>query len=264
LFAPAKLAILLTLLMFLTRSLNSIYDSMLAILYPQTCHVCGASVESRTDGVACEKCWSETSIFAAGQTMCWKCGKPYGSAIFEQPRENISCRRCDEFSFTGARACGIYEKALRAEVLSLKRQPHIPRRLAEALVSTATQVPLAQCTCIIPVPLHPERERERGFNQARIIGETVSRKTGLPLNLVSLSRTVHTDRHRAGMDARARRETVEHAFAVRYPRLLTGQSILLVDDVYTTGSTASSCATALITAGAKEVFVLTIARPRDS
>jgi len=65
------------------------------------------------------------------------------------------------------------------------------------------------------------------------------------------------------MDAKARHETVEDAFAVRYPHLIAGESILLVDDVLTTGATASSCASALLNAGAKEVFVLTIARPLD-
>jgi predicted amidophosphoribosyltransferase len=62
------------------------------------------------------------------------------------------------------------------------------------------------------------------------------------------------------MDAKARRETVEGAFDVRHPRLIAGESILLVDDVFTTGATASACASALINAGAKEVLVLTIAR----
>jgi ComF family protein len=247
----------------LTRSLSLFYDSALAVVYPQACHVCGASVESRADGFACGKCWSETRIFTEAQAICWKCGKVSGAGVPDEQRELLRCLSCDEFCFTAARACGIYEKALRASVLSLKRQPHLPRRLAEVLVSAAKRVPLDHCTRIIPVPLHPERERARGFNQAEIIGQEVSKRIGLPLDHVSLFRTVHTDRHRAGMDAKARRETVEDAFAVRYPHLIAGESILLVDDVLTTGATASSCASALINAGAKEVFVLTIARPLD-
>ncbi|MBA2734137.1 MAG: ComF family protein, partial [Acidobacteria bacterium] len=84
---------------------------------------------------------------------------------------------------------------------------------------------------------------------------------GLPFDEWSLIRTAHTERHRSGMDARARRESVDGAFEVRRPRLVDGERILLIDDVYTTGATVSSCAGALRTAGAQEVFVLTVARP---
>ena len=78
---------------------------------------------------------------------------------------------------------------------------------------------------------------------------------------VSLVRTCHTDQHRAGMDVRDRRKTVENVFKVWYPALIEAESVLLVDDVFTTGATVSSCAQALREAGAAEVFVLTLARP---
>jgi predicted amidophosphoribosyltransferase len=70
-----------------------------------------------------------------------------------------------------------------------------------------------------------------------------------------------TDKYRAGLDAKGRLETVADAFSVRFPRLIEGEEVLLIDDVFTTGATASSCAAALFSAGAKSVFVLTIARP---
>jgi ComF family protein len=110
------------------------------------------------------------------------------------------------------------------------------------------------------VPLHPSRQKSRGFNQAEIIASVVARSTGKIFDSGSLFRVLHTERHRAGMDAKARRETVEGAFAVRNRRLIADESILLVDDVFTTGATASACAQALLDAGAKEVLVLTIAR----
>jgi ComF family protein len=123
------------------------------------------------------------------------------------------------------------------------------------------RTPLNNATRVVPVPLHPERMRERGFNQAAVLAAALARLTGLPLDESSLVRTLHTERHRAGMDARARRESVDKAFAVRRPRLVEGERILLIDDVFTTGATVSSCASALRAAGAQEVFVLTIARP---
>ena len=113
----------------------------------------------------------------------------------------------------------------------------------------------------MPVPLHRERQKLRGFNQASVIAHALSAKVSLPVDEVSLVRVEHTERHRAGMDARDRRESVETAFAVAHPALIAGERILLIDDVFTTGSTVSACASALFAAGAEKVFVLTLARP---
>jgi ComF family protein len=237
------------------------YDSMLALVYPQSCAVCGDSVESRALGVACANCWERTHIFSGTETLCWKCGRPSIGVVPDDKREQLRCHRCDDDAFTVARACGVYEGALRACVLRLKHEPQLCRRLSEALRDTLERYPLNQATRIIPVPLHPEREKARGFNQATLIGRELSRAASLPLDEVSLVRNRHTNRHRAGMDARGRRETVADAFRVTYPALIASERVLLVDDVFTTGATVSSCAATLLQAGAEEVFVLTIARP---
>jgi ComF family protein len=110
------------------------------------------------------------------------------------------------------------------------------------------------------VPLHPKRQRSRGFNQAAIIAEVLSNRLGLPLDEVSLVRLTSTEKYRAGLDAKGRRDTVAGAFEVRHPRLIANETILLVDDVFTTGATVSACAAALLAAGAQHVFVLTISR----
>lgn len=175
-------------------------------------------------------------------------------------RPTVRCRRCDSEEFTAARACGLYEGALRSAVLSLKRDPFVPPRLARMLGGAARRAPLDTATLILPVPLHPARERERGFNQAALLASSVAKQTGLNFDAWSLARIAHSERHRAGMDARARRESVEGAFAVTRPRLVRGRSVLLVDDVFTTGATASACARALLDAGTRAVFVLTAAR----
>ena len=246
--------------MLLTHAASLSYDSLLAVLYPRGCAVCGSSVESRALGVACAKCWQNNRMLAA-DTLCWKCGQPSIGAVADEKREAVRCHRCDDASFTAARACGIYEGALRASVLLLKREPHVCQRLREALVKTQQGYPLNRATQIIPVPLHAEREKERGFNQAVLIGRELSRATSLPLNLVSLVRDKHVNRHRAGMDAKGRRDTVADAFRVTHAALVAGERVLLVDDVFTTGATVSSCASVLLDAGATEVYVLTIARP---
>lgn len=243
---------------------NTLYDAALALIYPQACAVCGASVESRVDGVACAGCWHATRIFSGEETLCWKCGALSLGTVPEEKRRDVRCRRCEAEAFTAARACGVYEGALRASVLALKREPHIAPRIAHLLFETQQRSPLNDVTRIVPVPLHPERMRERGFNQAALLGHALAAQSGLPCDEWSLVRTGYTERHRAGMDARARRETVAEAFAIKHPRLIEGERILLVDDVFTTGATASSCAAVLTAAGAQAVYVLTAARPNKS
>lgn len=247
--------------MHLARAANISYDSLLALLYPQSCAVCGGSVESRALGVACADCWQQTHTFTGAETSCWKCGRPSPGIVPDEKREVVRCRRCDGDYFAAARAGGVYEGALRASILTLKHSPHVCVRLVELLAETQKRSPLSLATRIVPVPLHPEREKARGFNQAAVIGRALSEAVALPLDEVSLLRAVHTDRHRAGMDAKDRRLTVADAFRVTYPALIAGERVLLVDDVFTTGATVSSCAKTLLDAGAAEVFVLTIARP---
>jgi ComF family protein len=180
--------------------------------------------------------------------------------VDREKRKMIRCRRCDDAAFTGARACGVYEGALRASILNLKREPHVVRRLAQLTFELQRREPLDTADLIIPVPLHPERERERGFNQSSLLARELASLSNLPLDEHSFVRHVHTERHRAGMDSIARRQSVAKAFAVRHPKLVAGQNVLLVDDVFTTGATVSACAAVLKDAGAEGVFVLTLAR----
>ncbi len=247
--------------MILTSAPNSFYDALLAVVYPQACAVCGGSVEARELGIACAACWRNTRTFTQEDVVCWRCGALSRGPIAAEKLDQVRCRRCDEDAFTAARAGGAYEGALRASIIALKREPFISQRLVSLLKEIQQRVPLNTATRIIPVPLYREREKSRGFNQAAVIGRELARVVELPLDEVSLVRTVHSRRHRVGMDAKARRQSVARAFEVRYPRLIEDERILLIDDVFTTGATASSCAAALLAAGAREVFVLTIARP---
>ena len=213
-----------------------IYDALLTLAYPQICVICGHSVEQRRFGVACEECWKETRIFTEDEPFC------------ESP------------AFAFARSVGMYKGALREAVLLLKHQPFVPRHVAGLLEQAAMREPLNSSTRVVPVPLHPKRLKTRGFNQATIVGQAVSKALKLPLDEVSLVRVSSTEKYRAGLDARGRRETVAGAFEVRHPRLVASENILLVDDVFTTGATVSACAEALTSAGAKNVYVLTVAR----
>jgi ComF family protein len=236
------------------------YDAMLALIYPQACAVCGGAVESRHDGVICADCWAATRLFDEEDTLCWKCGALAPAKLTADRIKSVRCGRCDDDSFTAARACGMYEGALRACVVTLKREPHVARRLLQTLVEAQHRSPTDEAEVIVPVPLHIQRERERGHNQAAILARELSRMTALPIEEGVLFRRVHTERHRAGMDAKARRKSVAGAFEVRQPRLIADRRVLLIDDVFTTGATISECARVLIASGAAAVYVLTIAR----
>jgi|SRR5687767_417916 len=246
--------------MFLAKATNLIVDGLMALVYPQACAICQGCVSKRQLGIACADCWEATHIFSDADTICWKCGAPSLGTIDPEKRTSVRCRRCDDDAYTVARACGEYKGALQAVVLALKREPNVSQQLLNLLAEVQQIPPLDQSTVVIPVPLHREREKDRGFNQAATIGSQLARKLKLPFVDNTLVRTSHSEKHRAGMDASARRDSVAKAFAVSYPRLVEGEKILLVDDVFTTGATVSACAEALLAADAAAVFVLTIAR----
>lgn len=110
---------------------------------------------------------------------------------------------------------------------------------------------------VVPVPLHPEREAERGYNQARLLAEPLATAMSLPLVDNLLWRAHHT-RPQVGLDSQQRRENVREAF--RASGSAAGLNILLIDDVRTTGATLEACANALLQAGAQAVYALTLAQ----
>ncbi len=237
--------------------LQKIYDSLLTLVYPQICQVCNESVENSADGVVCQKCWRKTRIFEGNETLCVKC-----SAFLQEKPPNFQtfCHLCDEHFYDAARSVGLYENGLAASVIYLKREPFVAGNLQQLFVSAFENSPFQDATVIIPVPLSKKRFLERTFNQAEVLAEILSAKSGLKIDKQSLARKIHTPMHRAAMDRRARELTVENVFEVKRPRLIEGENILLVDDVFTSGATTSFCAKALKKKGAQRVYVLTIAR----
>jgi len=240
-------------------------DAAVAAVYPNGCRVCGEVIESWRDGVACSNCWREIEQKILSGDFCARCSAPLRPlASRSGPGVEVADRRCgscDHFAFDFVRSCGPYEGALRETVLRLKWSPHVPARLRDGLRQTFSALPQSDLIeSIMPVPLHPARLAERGFNQAEIIARELVSLTGLRLNSTALIRVKKTERHRAGMGARERARSLEKAFRVRAPRLIEGRVALLVDDVMTTGSTAGAIARVLVDGGARAVNVLTLAR----
>lgn len=236
---------------------KAVSDPLLALLYPQPCQNCNNLSEHFANGVACADCWAKTRIFSGSETLCEKCGdflKPAAS------RFEAFCHRCDDHFYDRAVAAGIYEHGLAAAVIHLKTTPQVSKRATSLLLSAFRNSAFGDAARIIPVPLSRKRLLERGYNQAAILARILSKDSGLRVDEKSLLRKVHTPIHRAAMDKKARDLTVRNAFEITTPDELDGKNILLVDDVFTSGATASYCAKALKKSGAGKVYVLTLAR----
>lgn len=230
-------------------------DPLLSLLYPQQCRVCLGPVKHRADGVSCAECWAEVRTFDGSEMRCHKCGAWFGESAAPVP---VFCHKCDEHHYDRAFAIGVYEKGLAANILELKKTPALPSRLRRLIRGLAASLPDADI--IIPAPLSKERRLERGFNQAELIAAEVSRATGTAVDAHSLERHLPTHVHRVGMDDKARELSVRNVFSVVRPKLVAGKKISFVDDVFTSGATASGCAKVLKKAGAVEVNVFTLAR----
>jgi ComF family protein len=136
----------------------------------------------------------------------------------------------------------------------------VAARLAEELLAApATRGLLEKGVVLVPVPLHPRRRRERGYNQSELLARELSIRTGLELAARALVRRVDT-LPQAGLSAAGRRRNVAGAFAVRKRTKVSGRVVVLMDDVMTTGATALACARILKDAGAAEVRLLSVAR----
>lgn len=236
---------------------KALQNSLFSIIYPQQCTVCNAQVERLEDGVVCRECWTATRVFTGLEMLCEKCGAFFGDEAAPIP---IFCHKCDDHNYDKAVAVGVYEKALSASIIRLKTMPVIPKYIEPLISAAVKRAAFIGADVIIPIPLSRQRRHERGFNQAEIIAAAVSRSAGILLDSLSLSRKRHTPMHRIAMDDRARELTVQNAFEVVRPKLVSGKTILLVDDVFTSGATASNCARVLKKSGAVKVNVFTLAR----
>ncbi len=181
-----------------------------------------------------------------------------------------ACRQ-EDYDFDMARSYGLYSGSLRTVILQLKfrGRERLGERLGEFLASawhSAEEFMGDNQPVVVPVPLHPTRERERGFNQAELLAwgmvrrvNRERRRPGLGVEKRCLRR-VQATASQAGLTLHARRENVRGVFAVAQPQAVRDRAVVLVDDVLTTGATLSECARVLKRGGALKVVALTLAR----
>jgi ComF family protein len=206
-------------------------------------------LEHPTRGAVCPRCWE--SILPITHPLCDQCGDPLPACT--TPR----CARCRRArrAVDRSRAIGEYDGALREIVHALKYggRRSLAKPLAELMRQRGSDV-VQGSAFSVPVPLHPSRKRERGFNQA----EDLARRLGIPM-CAALKRTRATAAQ-ASLPQAQRHRNVREAFALTRAGSLAGATVLLIDDVSTTGATLDACARVLKGAGVKEVRALTAAR----
>jgi len=235
--------------------LTAALDALLAVALSPSCAACDEPLEQPTTGPVCARCWQ--SILPLTPPICDRCGDPLPAwrSISVPLARCARCRRSRRL-VDRARAIGAYDGALRAIVHAFKYDGR--RSLATplaALMRARGAAMLGGAACVIPVPLHPSRRRQRGFNQAADLAAR------LPLPRVAALARVRATPTQTGLPAARRHANVRDAFQVtRAGARLSGSIVVLVDDVSTTGATLEACARALKRAGVREVRALTAAR----
>jgi ComF family protein len=232
--------------MRITSVRKLLIDPLLDFIYPSNCLICEGSLP--TYAPMCNGCM---------QSLIRQCHiQYYQDPDFEYLMDSFVLNRVITFwKFSS-------ELELLIHGVKYRGLKSAGRKLGE-LVGTCLRNESFQldADCIIPVPLHPSRQRDRGFNQSQIYSEPVARFLQIPVYAKAVRRSRSTETQ-TRLTAEERQRNVEGAFFVKYPALLEGRSVLLFDDVVTSGATMNSCARACLEAGAASVTGMGLVRPR--
>ncbi len=237
------------------KRIREIFTASINLLFPPTCS-CGKNMTRSGDRPLCRECFAQLKFIKPPYCSC--CG-----GAFPCDGENHLCGIClkSTWVFDRARSLFSYEKIIAKLIHDLKYSGKTTglKPLKWASKRSTVLNDLHTPDLIIPVPLHIKRLRKRGFNQALVFTRSLfpGEKKKIKYNI--LTRKTDTP-SQTGLSGRERRINLRNAFVVKKVEEVTGKNILLVDDVYTTGSTANECAKALKAAGCRKIEVLTICR----
>lgn len=231
-------------------------DALFSLLFPPHCAMCSVSTPPREH--LCEDCGEKAEKIEA--PFCRQCSQPFEGAIEGQ----FTCSNCEGRHFHFECAVSRYRSAglVRELVHRFKydRCLYLRQPLADWLSSTLDDPRIAEqpFDYLVPVPLHAARRREREFNQADELARLIARRHNARV-LPALKRVRYTTTQ-TRLDREERMQNLRNAFRVRHSREVSGSHLILVDDVFTTGSTVDECARVLKESGAASVRVITVAR----
>ena len=237
--------------------ISSVLAQAIDTVLPPRCVVTGDPVE--VQGMVAPRAWAALDFIA--RPFCESCGFPFD---FDVTGEGSLCASClaDPPSYGQARAALKYNDASRDMILGFKHadKTHAVRAFIPWLRRAGVEI-LEQADLLVPVPLHRWRLISRRYNQSALMVQTLAKDTGISCMLDALVR-VRATPSQGHLNAKERFRNVKRAFAVHPQRAneIKGKTIILVDDVYTTGATVQECAQVLLKGGAAQVHVLTLAR----
>lgn len=233
-------------------------------IYPPRCRFCGKRLPLQALQCFCGECLHKIRLVA--HPLCSLCGRPYLDISGEDHLCGPCIVRAPHFRLARAWACYPREELegqpLRDVIQRFKygRKVSLGKPLGELMaVGCALSFQGYSLDIVVPVPLHPKRLRWRGFNQALVLARVVGRRWRVPVDPFILARSRETP-PQTQLSEEERRKNVRGAFSVNPRKTVKGKSALLVDDVYTSGATVNECSRVLRRAGARDVYVLTLAR----
>jgi len=245
-----------------SRRIPDWVNGVLGLVFPEACQICGKHRAGPKDGYVCEECWTKPgAIQFIRKPFCERCGLPYSGDL----TSDFVCGNCHglKLHFSSARSSVVAARLVTDVIHRFKYQGHVWFEPFLADLLLCELIPWIERTgrwdCLIPIPLHPQKERQREFNQSQRIAAAASAKIRIPTvsHAVKRVRDTETQTH-LSRDKRAANMRKAFAMTGRYP--LNGKRVILIDDVFTTGATTNACAQVLREAGADEVCVWTVAR----
>ncbi len=228
---------------------QNIWADLQILLFPERCANC-----DRPGSLLCDECQQEIEFVLP--PICPHCGYPSS--------DNALCYRCqrDAPAIDGIRSVAFFEPPVRNAIHTLKYRGlrSVATPLASLMADYYRRNPLP-ADVIVPVPLHRDRLRERGYNQSDLLAHALGAEIGLPVRKGLLVRTRATP-PQVELDASERKQNMAGAFQCPKTEAAAGLRMLLIDDVCTTGATLEACSLVLHHAGAKSVWALTLGRAR--
>lgn len=238
--------------------MKSYIDSFLELIYTEknTCFICECYDETIGEKYICSYC--QKSIKRISPPVCSKCSKPidYSSSV-------KLCQECCDSNrhFEVSKSPYVYEGLIKNAIYNYKyyNKPYFYKLFGNCLINYMKDNNYTDFNFILSVPLHPSKMRTRGYNQAELVAMHISKNLSIPY-IDALKRTKKTLKQ-SEQSKEERKINLKGAFVIKNsPRKIINSSVLLVDDIYTTGSTVEECSKVLLNYGVSKVSIITIAR----